>query len=77
LHRGWLDVKSAVGSRADHAILADCEKGEDAAKKRFHEALEKDLPADVCAVVERLYHGVLQNHDRIRAMRDQYAAMKA
>lgn len=41
LHRGWLDVKSAVGSRADHAILADCEKGEGAAKKRFHEALEK------------------------------------
>ncbi|OUL95363.1 PA2169 family four-helix-bundle protein [Paraburkholderia hospita] len=77
LHRGWLDVKSAVGSRTDHAILADCEKGEDAAKKRFHEALEKDLPADVRAVVERLYHGVLQNHDRIRAMRDQYAAMKA
>ena len=77
LHRGWLDVKSAMGSRADHAILADCEKGEDAAKKRFHDALEKDLPADVRAVVERLYHGVLQNHDRIRAMRDQYAAMKA
>ena len=77
LHRGWLDVKSAVSSRADHAILADCEKGEDAAKQRFHEALEKDLPADVRAVVERLYHGVLQNHDRIRAMRDQYAAMKA
>ncbi|BCF99766.1 hypothetical protein PPGU19_043350 [Paraburkholderia sp. PGU19] len=77
LHRGWIDVKSAVGSRADHAILADCEKGEDAAMKRFHEVLEKDLPADVRAVVERLYHGVLQNHDRIRAMRDQYAAMKA
>jgi uncharacterized protein (TIGR02284 family) len=77
LHRGWLDVKSAVGSRADHAILADCEKGEDQAKKHFHDALEKDLPADVRALVERMYHGVLQNHDRIRAMRDQYAAMKA
>jgi uncharacterized protein (TIGR02284 family) len=77
LHRGWLDVKSAVGSRSDHAILADCEKGEDVAKKRFHDALEKDLPADVRAVVERLYQGVLQNHDRIRTMRDQYAAMKS
>ncbi|ACC74380.1 PA2169 family four-helix-bundle protein [Paraburkholderia phymatum] len=77
LHRGWLDVKAAVGSRADHAVLADCEKAEDAAKQRFHEALDKDLPADVRAVVERLYHGVMQNHDRIRAMRDQYAAMKA
>jgi uncharacterized protein (TIGR02284 family) len=76
LHRGWLDVKSAVGSRADHANLADCEKGEDAAKKQFRDALEKDLPADVRALLEGMYHGVLQNHDRIRAMRDQYAAMK-
>lgn len=77
LHRGWLDVKSAVGNRSDHALLADCEKGEDAAKKRFRDALEKDLPADVRAVVEDLYQGVLQNHERIRALRDQYAAMKA
>jgi len=76
LHRGWLDVKSAVGRRGDHAVLADCEKAEDAAKSRFHDALEKDLPADVRAVVEHLYQGVLQNHDRIRALRDQYAAMK-
>ena len=77
LHRGWVDLKSAVGSRSDHAILADCEKGEDVAKKRYQEALEKDLPADVLAVVERQYQGVLQNHDRIRDLRDQYAAMKS
>ncbi|MBP0590004.1 PA2169 family four-helix-bundle protein [Paraburkholderia sp. LEh10] len=76
LHRGWLEVKLAVGSRADYAILSDCEKGEDAAQRHFLDALEKELPADVRAVVERLYQGVLQNHDRIRAMRDQYAAMK-
>ena len=77
LHRGWVDLKSAVGSRSDHAIRADCEKGEDVAKKRYREAIEKDLPADVRAVVERQYEGVLQNHDRIRDLRDQYAAMKS
>src|SRR5580698_9543636 len=33
LHRGWTDVKSAVTSRDDHAILAECERGEDVAKK--------------------------------------------
>jgi uncharacterized protein (TIGR02284 family) len=76
LHRGWVDLKSAVGSRSDHAILADCEKGEDVAKKRYQEALEKDLPADVRTMVERQYEGVLHNHDRIRDLRDQYAAMK-
>ncbi|TAL98109.1 MAG: PA2169 family four-helix-bundle protein [Paraburkholderia sp.] len=74
LHRGWVDLKSAVSSRRDHEILAECEKGEDVAKKRYHDALEKDLPADVRAIVERQYQGVLQNHDRIRDLRDQYAA---
>ncbi|MCC8395300.1 PA2169 family four-helix-bundle protein [Paraburkholderia sp. MMS20-SJTR3] len=76
LHRGWVDVKSAVTDRSDHEILAECEKGEDVAKKRYHDALEKDLPADVRAIVERQYQGVLQTHDRVRDLRDQYAAMK-
>jgi uncharacterized protein (TIGR02284 family) len=74
LHRGWVDVKSAVTERSDRAILAECEKGEDVAKKRYHEALEKDLPADVREIVERQYQGVLHNHDRVRNLRDQYAA---
>ncbi|TDN64073.1 PA2169 family four-helix-bundle protein [Paraburkholderia sp. BL10I2N1] len=76
LHRGWVDVKSAVISRSDFDILAECEKGEDVAEKRYHDALEKDLPIDVRAIVERQYLGVLQNHDRVRDLRDQYGAMR-
>ncbi|ABE34787.1 hypothetical protein DR64_6487 [Paraburkholderia xenovorans LB400] len=76
LHRGWVDVKSAVTDRSDREILAECEKGEDVAKKRYHDALEKELPADVRAIVERQYQGVLQNHDRVRDLRDQYAAAR-
>src|SRR5258706_6276761 len=76
LHRGWVDVKSAVTDRSDQEILAECEKGEDGAKKRYHDALEKDLPLDVRSVVERQYHGMLQNHDRVRDLRDQYAAAR-
>ncbi|MBK5118607.1 PA2169 family four-helix-bundle protein [Burkholderia sp. R-69980] len=76
LHRGWVDVKSAVTSRSDHEILAECEKGEDVAKKRYHDALEKGLPLDVRTIVERQYEGVLQNHDRVRDLRDQYATTR-
>ncbi|MEX3846315.1 PA2169 family four-helix-bundle protein [Paraburkholderia sp. BR10882] len=76
LHRGWLNVKSAVGTRTDDAILADCEKGEDAAVKRFHSALERNLPADVNAVVARLYSDVAQDLDRIRELRVQFADTK-
>jgi uncharacterized protein (TIGR02284 family) len=77
LHRGWVDVKSAVTGRDDHGILAECERGEDVAKKNYRDALDKDLPADVRAVVERQYQGVIENHDRIRDLRDQYAAAKS
>jgi uncharacterized protein (TIGR02284 family) len=76
LHRGWVDVKSALSSRDNHAILAECERGEDVAKKRYRDALDKDLPADIRAVVELQFQGVIQNHDRVRDLRDQYAAMK-
>jgi uncharacterized protein (TIGR02284 family) len=76
LHRGWTDVKSAVAGRTEYDILADCEKGEDVAKKHYHDALEKDLPADVRIVIEQQFQGVMQNHDRIRDLRDQFAVAK-
>ena len=69
-------VPGAVAGRNDHSILADCEKGEDVAKKHYHDALDKELPADVRIVVEKQYQGVLLNHDRIRDLRDQFAAAK-
>jgi uncharacterized protein (TIGR02284 family) len=77
LHRGWVDVKSALTTRDNFAILAECEHGEDIAKKRYREALDKELPADVRSLIELQFQGVLQNHDRIRELRDQYAAIKS
>ncbi|MGI4860892.1 MAG: PA2169 family four-helix-bundle protein [Janthinobacterium lividum] len=74
LHRGWLQVKSTVTSQDDHAILSEVERGEDAAKKNYRVALDKELPADVRALVEKQYQGVLQNHNVIRDLRDKFAA---
>lgn len=74
MHRGWVDMRSAVAGRSDLAILEECEKGEDVAKKRYTEALQADLPADVHGVIERQYQHVLQNHDRIRDVRNQFRA---
>lgn len=74
LHRGWMSLKEAVSSRDDKAILEECERGEDYAKAQYRKALEQDLPADVRAIVDRQYQGVLANHDRVRALRDRYRA---
>jgi len=71
LHRRWLDIKSVITGHDDHTVLAECERGEDVAVKSYRNALEKVLPPEVRAVVERQYQGVLRNHDQVKALRDQ------
>ena len=70
LHRRWVDLKSAVTGKDDEAILNECERGEDVAKKSYHKALEKALPEDIRQVVQRQYDGVLRNHDQVKMLRD-------
>ena len=69
LHRGWINLKSAVTGKDDDAIIAECERGEDVAVNNYEDALGKDLPAHVRALVERQYQGTLQNRDRVRALK--------
>ncbi len=72
LHRRWVDVRSAIAGHDTKTVLKECERGEDVAVARYRNALEKSLPPDVRAVVERQYQGVLKNHDQVRSLRDQY-----
>ena len=77
MHRGWVDLKSAVTKRDDLAILEECERGEDVAKAKYRKALEETLPEDIRAVVQRQYDGALKNHDQIRNLRDSYRTRAA
>ena len=74
LHRGWINVREALTSRDDKAILEECERGEDYAKAQYKKALEQDLPANVRPIVQRQYEGVVANHDQVRALRNKYRA---
>lgn len=76
VHRGWVNVKAAVTGHDTKAVLNECERGEDYAKGRYKKALEEDeLPSDVRSLIQNQYQGVLANHDRIKALRDQYASL--
>lgn len=70
LHRGWVQVKGAVGADSELSMLESCEQGEDAAIARYRKALKQSLPADVRAVVQRQADGAQRNHDQIRDLRD-------
>jgi uncharacterized protein (TIGR02284 family) len=70
LHRGWINLKSAVTSGDDHAILAECERGEDSAVDEFRKALDDGVSAPVQEIVSRQYAEIKQAHDRIKQLRD-------
>lgn len=74
LHRRWVDIKALLTGKDVKAVLRECERGEDFAVASYRRALEKNLPAEIRAVVERQYQGVMQNHDQVRSLRDQYRA---
>jgi uncharacterized protein (TIGR02284 family) len=66
LHRGWINIMSAVTGQDDNAVIGECERGEAAAVANYREALGTDMPANVRAVFERQFGEVKKAHDRIR-----------
>jgi uncharacterized protein (TIGR02284 family) len=75
MHRGWFNLKAAVIGKDDHAILAECERGEDVAKEAYQKAVSgSDLPGTVLGVVQRQYGSVKAAHDRVKILRDRQGA---
>ncbi len=73
-HRVWVHIRGLFGGASDESMLAECERGEDAALARYRKALKQDLPAGVHAMVQQQFEGAQRNHDMIRTMRDRARA---
>ena len=76
VHRGWLDLKSAITGKDDHAIVVEAERGEDVAKNAFESALKEVEPGTTQALLQRLSMKVRQAHDDVRGIRDRQAVLK-
>jgi uncharacterized protein (TIGR02284 family) len=75
VHRAWMDIKGTLTGKDDHAILSECERGEDSAVNAFQEAIKsKNLPDSILPVIEHQLNGIRQTHDRVKQMRDAKAA---
>jgi uncharacterized protein (TIGR02284 family) len=71
MHRAWINLKSAITSGDDHAVLAECERGEDSAVNEYKKAMEaEDLSTPVRETISRQFTDVKNAHDRIKALRD-------
>lgn len=61
VHRGWINIKSAITGQDDSAVLEAAETGEATALKGYETALSaQDLPTDVQSVLQKQHGEVLQ-----------------
>lgn len=77
LHRGWINIKSTVTGLDEHAVLSECERGEDIALSNYRSAFEKVLPSDVQTILMRQSDAIKLSHDRVKMLRDKTMNAKA
>jgi uncharacterized protein (TIGR02284 family) len=70
LHRAWIGVKGALTSHDSHAVLAECERGEDSAVDTYADAMSHEMPPSIRDIVEMQSDAIRRVHDRIRRLRD-------
>lgn len=76
LHRGWINLKTAVTGNDNHAILAECERGEDSAVAAYRKAINSGLSDTLLETVERQFQEVIATHNSVKGLRDQLASEK-
>ena len=70
-HRAWMDLKAALAANEIHAVLSECERGEDMAIKVYASALgDPDVDGETRRLIQSQYELVQATHDRIRQLRD-------
>jgi uncharacterized protein (TIGR02284 family) len=70
VHRGWVDLKSAITGRDEKAIVNEVERGEDYIKAKFETAMQDDeLSAGSRGALEACFASIRKGHDRASQMK--------
>ncbi len=73
LHRTWIDLKSAVASRNNIAVLNECERGEQAALKDYQEALDSPVISGSCeSIIQNQLNEIQGKVQHITELRNQF-----
>ncbi|MEJ7658987.1 MAG: PA2169 family four-helix-bundle protein [Hymenobacter sp.] len=73
MHRAWIDLKAAVTGKDSHAVLNECERGEDVRREglRRRPCKAQDLPSALKSVIEKQYSGrAMQPTTKSSGLRD-------
>ncbi|MCB2376934.1 PA2169 family four-helix-bundle protein [Hymenobacter sp. BT635] len=60
VHRGWINIKSAITGQDDSAILGECETGDATALAAYETALKsQEIPAQARTIIEQQHSEIL------------------
>jgi uncharacterized protein (TIGR02284 family) len=68
IHRGWMNLRSAIAGQNDDLIISECERGEEIAIKQYKEALKRDLPPQLKALLEKQMNEIMSTQKRVQVM---------
>jgi len=70
VHRGWINLKSALAGNSSEAILNECENGDAAALKTYEQALTVQvLPPDLIDVIEKQHQLILEAKNHLTSLK--------
>ena len=71
IHRTWIDVKTALSSKDNKAVLGACITGEKAAVSAYSDVLEKnELPADTRALLNQQRRSIEEALNKVEGLHD-------
>jgi uncharacterized protein (TIGR02284 family) len=74
IYRAWMHVNAVFTGHDRHNILENCEFGEDAALKAYNAVFRsRDLPEYLKQMIVKQHELLLQSHNKVKDLRDQYA----
>ncbi len=68
IHRGWMNLKTAIAGKSDNAIISECKRGEEIAIKIYRDALKRDLPPQIKALLEQQLIEIIATEKRVSVM---------
>ena len=71
LYRVWMDVRAVFTGHDRYTVLANCERGEDAAQNAYKEALDENhVPAYIRTLLSGQKQTLKASHDKVKSLRD-------
>lgn len=76
IHRWWLNLRASMGTVNTRAVLEEAERGEDAIKHGYEDALREGSLGGITRVIDDQSVHVRRVHDEVKMLRDNWRAAR-